>query len=74
MCVVFMVSSGVILVHMVPAGRTAKSICVKNNFKIARGSDTLFKLKYCVVQRSVGKWVKSHQKSISYAGEYFEKE
>ena len=29
-----------------------RSICVENDFKIAR-SDMLFELKYCVVQKSV---------------------
>ena len=45
-----------ILVHMVPAGCTVKEafawkLC--DDFKIARRSDTLFELKYSVVQRSV---------------------
>ena len=37
-----------ILVHMVPAGTSwphrERSICVENDFKIARRSDTLFEL------------------------------
>ena len=60
-----------------------RSICVENDFKIAR-SDMLFELKYCAVAASYTcklyfkevyeKWVKRHQKCINYAGEYFEKE
>ena len=46
MCVVFMDSSGVILVHMIPVGGMVKEA-------FARRSDTQFELKYCVVQRSV---------------------
>ena len=42
-----------ILVHMVPAGYMVKEACEENDFKIARRSDMLFELKYCLVQRSV---------------------
>ena len=55
-CAVFMDSLvfSVILVHMVPAGHTVKeAFAWKNDFKIARRPDTLFELKYCVVQKSV---------------------
>ena len=56
MCVVFMDSSGVILVHMVPvpAGSTVKEAFAWKTISRSRGDQIHYsKLEYCVVQRSV---------------------
>ena len=51
MCVVFMDSSDVILVHMVPAGRTVKGAFAWKTISRSRGDQIRYS--NCVVQRSV---------------------
>ena len=71
MCVAFIDSSGVLLVHMVPAGCT-----LKEAFAISRsGEDQISYLNLNTVwfKEAYEKWVKRYQKCINYAGEYLEK-
>ena len=51
MCVVFMNSSDVILVHMVPAGRTVKGTFAWKTISRSRGDQIRYS--NCVVQRIV---------------------
>ena len=51
MCVVFMDSSDVILVHMVPAGHTVKEAFAWKTISRSRGDQIRYS--NCVVQRSV---------------------
>ena len=75
MCVVFMDSSGAILVHMAPAGRTVKEAFAWQAISRWRGDQILYSNLNTVWFKEVyEKWVKRHQKCINYAGEYFEKE
>ena len=74
-CVVFMDSSGVILVHMVPAGRTVKEAFALKTISRSRGDQIRYSNSITVWFKEVyEKWVKCHQKCINYAGEYFEKD
>ena len=75
MSVVFMDSSVVILVHMVPAGRTAKEAFAWKNISRLRGDQIRYSNSNTVCFKKVyEKLVKRHQKCINYAGENFEKE
>ena len=74
-CVIFKDSSGVILVHMVPAGRTVKVAFAWKMISRSRGDQIRFSNLNTVWFREVyEKWVKRHEKCTNYAGEYFEKE
>ena len=73
MCVVFMDSSGVILVHMVPAGRTVKEAFALQTISRSRGDQIRYSnLNTVWFEEVYEKWVKRHQMCIIYAGDYFE--
>ena len=66
-----------ILVHMVPAGRTVKKAFAWKTISRSRGGQIHYSnLNTCTVWfKEVNEnWVRRHQKCINYAGEYFEKE
>ena len=74
MCVVFMDSSGVILVHRT-AGHMVKEAFARKTILRSRGDHIRYSnLKTVWLKEVYEKWVKLHQKCINYAGEYFEKE
>ena len=64
-----------ILVHMVPAGRTVKEAFAWKTISRSRGDKICYLSLNTVWFKEVyEKRVKHHQKCINYAGEYFEKE
>ena len=72
---VFNDSSGVILVHMVPAGCMVKEAFAWQTISRSRGDQIRYSnLNTVWFKKVYKKWVKRHQKCINYAGEYFEKE
>ena len=75
MFVVFMDSSGMIIVYIVPAGRTVKEALAGKTISRSRGGQIHYSNLNTVWFKEVyEKWVKRHQKFINYAGEYFKKE
>ena len=68
------VKFGVILVHMVPAGRTVKGASAWKTISRSQGVEIRYTIQTVWFREVYEKWVKRHQKCINYAGEYFEKE
>ena len=75
MCVLFMDSAGVILVHMVPAGRMVKEAFAWQTISRSRGDQIRYSnLNTVWFEEVYEKWVKHNPKCIHYAGDNFEKE
>ena len=73
-CVVFMYSSRMILVHMVPASGMVKEAFAWKTISRSREDQIHYPNLNTVWFKEVyEKWVKRHQKCITYSGEYFEK-
>ena len=73
-CVLVMDSSGMILVHMVPASGTVKEAFAWKTISRSRADQIHYQNLNIVWFKEVyGKWVKRHQKCINYEGEYLEK-
>ena len=65
---------GVILVHMVPAGRTVKEAFAWKTISRSQGDQICYlSLNTVQLKEVYEKWVKRHQKCTNYAGEYFKR-